>query len=119
MLRHNRIPIACRLHSSFYGVLINMDENTVIKKVMDNQFSVRLLHNELTTVENERPAAPLPSLMAVHITKSNAQNIFASLCIKRWNGWQNVKQRNLLLFLSCFCFKETRNMEQNRACRIL
>ena len=54
------IPIACCLHSSFYSVLrsIKTDENTVIKKALDNLFSVRPLHNELTAVENERPAAP-------------------------------------------------------------
>jgi hypothetical protein len=64
-----------------------MDENIVIKKVIDNPFSVRPLH-ELTTVENERPAAPLPNLTIVHITNSNTQNMFASLYIKRLTGWQ-------------------------------
>jgi len=79
---------------------------------------VRPLHNELI-VENERPATPLRSIMAVHTTKRNAQNIFAYLCIKRLTGWQDVEQANLLLFRSTFCSQDTRNYGTNRALRTL
>jgi hypothetical protein len=92
---------------------IKMDENTVIIKVLDNPFPVRPLHHQLTRVENERPAAPLPNLMTVRITKSNTQNIFASLYIKRLTGWQDVKRRHLL-FLSRHIFLKKREIWNKR-----
>jgi len=65
-----------------------MDENIVIKNVLDNPFSVRPLRDKLTTVENEWPSAPLPNLMTVHTTKSNTQNILASLCLKTYGQYE-------------------------------
>jgi hypothetical protein len=79
-----------------------MDDYVVIKKVLDNPYSVRPLHDKLTTVENKRPSPPLPNLIAVHKTKSNTQNIITHLSIKTLTGWQDVKQRTLLLVLFSF-----------------
>ena len=86
-----------------------------IKKVIDNPFSVRPLHDGLTTAENERPAAPLPNLMTVHITKSNTQNIFASLYINRFDWPAGCETAEFVVLPVQFIFLRDTKYGTNRA----
>jgi hypothetical protein len=43
-----------------------MAENIIIKKILDNPFSVRPVHDKLRMVNKGRPTSPPPSLITHH-----------------------------------------------------
>ena len=47
-----------------------MAENIVIKKLLNNTFSMRPLHDKLRTVNEGRPTPTLPNFVTFHKTKT-------------------------------------------------
>jgi hypothetical protein len=60
-----------------------MGENITIRELVYNQFSMRPLHEKLRIVNKGRPTPPLPNVITHHKTKTNTQDIFAPLDIRK------------------------------------
>jgi len=68
------------LSPSLYSVLkpIKITENIIIKRQLDNPFSVRPLHDKLKTANKGQPTSPIVNLISHHKTKTK---IFLFLCV--------------------------------------